>query len=85
MLYISISNQYIKVMIVNKPIRKNQLEVDLTGPEGNSFYLIGLTKKLCKMLGMSPDSIIEDMTSSDYEHLIRVFDRNFGSIVTLYR
>jgi len=85
MLYISISNQYIKVMIVNKPIRKNQLEIDLTGPEGNAFYLIGLTKKLCKMLGMSPDSIIEDMTSGDYEHLIRVFDRNFGSIVTLYR
>ena len=72
-------------MIVNKPIRKNQLDVDLTGPEGNAFYLIGLTKKLCSTFGISPDPIIQDMMSGDYEHLVKVFDRNFGSFVTLYR
>ena len=68
MLYISVSNQINNVMIVNKPIRNNQLEVDLTGPQGNAFYLIGLTKKLCSTFGISSDPIIQDMMSGDYEH-----------------
>ena len=86
MSYISVSNQINNVMIVQKPLNgKNQLEVDLTGPEGNAYHLIGLARKLCNTFGMSSDTIIQDMMSGDYEHLVRVFDRNFGSFVTLYR
>lgn len=72
-------------MIVKRPVNKDYLVVDLTGPDGNAFYLIGLTKKLCQTFGMSHESIVNDMMSGDYEHLVNVFDRNFGSFVTLYR
>jgi hypothetical protein len=29
--------------------------------------------------------MLEEMMSSDYENLIKVFDKNFGSVVTLLR
>jgi hypothetical protein len=29
--------------------------------------------------------ILKEMRSGDYENLISVFDREFGSVVTLYR
>lgn len=71
-----------------KPInelKKGKIKIDLTGPDGNAFCLLGNAKRLCKQLGKDYDVIKEDMTSSDYEHLIEVFDREFGAYVDLYR
>lgn len=64
------------------------IELDLTGPEGNAFVLLGYAKKLLKQLDKSPDEIeriIEEMQSSDYENLVAVFEKNLGEYVTLYR
>jgi hypothetical protein len=61
------------------------LEIDLTGPDGNAYALIAYARRLSKQLEMDGDEIISEMMSSDYENLIRVFDKNFGSFVTLYR
>lgn len=34
----------------------------------------------------SPEELfMEEMTSGDYEHLLKVFDDEFGDVVTLYR
>ena len=71
-------------MIVQKP-KQNGITIDLTGPQGNAFYLLGTAKNLAKQLGLNGIEIMEEMKSSDYENLIEVFDKNFGSIVTLYR
>ena len=30
---------------------KREIIIDLTGPEGNAFYLLGTAKKLAKQLG----------------------------------
>ena len=38
-----------------------------------------------KQLDLDGDEIINEMQSSDYEHLLEVFDKNFGSFVTLLR
>jgi len=70
--------------IVEKP-RTNGIEIDLTGPQGNAFYLLGTAKKLANQLGLDSDEILNEMKSSDYENLIQVFDKNFGSFVTLYK
>lgn len=73
--------------IMKKPENKRP-EIDLTGPEGNAFVLMGYAKRFGKDLGMSEseiNSLIENMKSSDYEHLVQVFDDAFGSYVTLYR
>lgn len=70
--------------IVSKP-QTIGIEIDLTGPQGNAFYLLGTAKNLAKQLGLDSKKIMEEMMSGDYENLLQVFDKNFGSIVTLYR
>jgi len=61
------------------------IEIDLTGPQGNSFYILGVAQNLCKQFGIDHKPLIKDMMSGDYEHLLKVFDDEFGSIVTMYR
>ena len=41
--------------------------------------------KICKQCGIDHKPLIKDMMSGDYEHLLKVFDDEFGSIVTMYR
>ena len=62
-----------------------QLVIDLTGPEGNAFVLLGYAKKLASQLGLNYDIIRTEMTSGDYENLIQVFDKYFGEYVILER
>ena len=59
--------------------------IDLTGPEGNVFVLMGYAKQYAKQLDLDGDKIINEMTSSDYENAVKVFDNNFGSFITLLR
>ena len=61
------------------------IEIDLTGPEGNAYSLMGYAKKFARQLDIDSKPIIEDMMSGDYEHLLEVFEEHFGSVVTLYR
>tara|TARA_B100001250_G_scaffold410009_1_gene435587 strand:+ start:3125 stop:3352 length:228 start_codon:yes stop_codon:yes gene_type:complete len=58
-------------------------EIDLNGTQGNAYFLMGTAQRLGKQLDLDVDSIIEDMKSSDYEHLIKVFDKHFGMIIDL--
>ena len=61
------------------------ISIDLTGPEGNAFVLIGTANNLAKQLGLDGQKIRFEMTSGDYEHLVNTFDKYFGEYVTLYR
>ena len=70
--------------ILSKPKTKG-IEIDLTGPQGNAFFLLGTAKNLAKQLGLDGNEIQKEMMSGDYENLLQVFDENFGSVVTLYR
>ena len=77
-------------MIVRK--RKDKVIIDLTGPAGNAYALIGtaidLGKQINKLLGEEKynlKAIEEDMKSSDYEHLVQVMEDNFGPYIILYR
>ena len=73
--------------ILKKDKYKKQV-IDLTGPDGNAFYILGTAMKLCKQIGISSertDEILDEMKSSDYENLIKVFDRYFGTVVDLER
>ena len=74
-------------MIREKQERTGPIEIDLTGPEGNVFVLMGKVSGLLRMQGREneKDRIISEMTSSDYENAVRVFDEEFGEIVVLYR
>jgi hypothetical protein len=61
------------------------ITLDLTGPEGNAFVLLVYAKRLGSQLGLDSDAIVAEMMSSDYEHLVEVFDREFGDLVLLLR
>lgn len=61
------------------------ISIDLTGPEGNAFVLIGTATKLARQLGLDGKAIQAEMMKGDYEHLVATFDKHFGHFVTLYR
>ena len=73
--------------ILKKDKYKKQV-IDLTGPDGNAFYLLGTAMNLCKQIGISSertDEILDEMRSSDYENLIKSFDKYFGKLIDLER
>jgi hypothetical protein len=61
------------------------IEIDLTGPDGNAFMLIGRAGSLAKQLGLDAKAIQAEMMKGDYEQLVNTFDKHFGHFVTLYR
>ncbi len=72
-------------MIVKKPKSNGKIEIDLTGPQGNAYYILGVAKRLCKEVGIPSKPILDEMMSGDYENLLKVFDSKFGSVVIMYR
>tara|TARA_B100000497_G_scaffold124577_1_gene159292 strand:- start:176 stop:397 length:222 start_codon:yes stop_codon:yes gene_type:complete len=71
--------------IKNKSEMSSEIEIDLTGPDGNAFALMGYAKNFSRQLGLDFKEIQTEMTSGDYENLVEVFEKHFGSFVTLYR
>ena len=71
--------------------------IDLTGPAGNAFAVMGAAQGYRKQLNYytnedgeftllpSIDDILSEMQSGDYENLIAVFDKYFGEYVILLR
>ena len=59
--------------------------IDLTGPDGNAFALIGYATKFARQLDLDSTQIREEMMAGDYENLVAVFDKYFGDYVTLER
>jgi len=70
-------------MIVDKVDRPTV--IDLTGPQGNAFYLMGFATKNARKFGLNSSDILEEMKSGDYEHLVSTFDKYFGEYVILER
>ena len=62
-----------------------EIIIDLTGPDGNAFVLLGYARNYAKQLGLDADMICNEMRESDYENLISVFDKYFGDFVILER
>lgn len=71
--------------IVNKKPTNRKQEIDLSGPEGNAFVLLGYASRYAKQLDYDVEAIQEEMKSGDYENLIETFDKYFGDFVILYR
>jgi hypothetical protein len=72
-------------MITTKRPKKDKIEIDLLGPEGNAFALLGIAKDLCHKTGIEWEPVKNEMTSSDYENLIQVMDKYFGDFIIMYR
>ena len=66
-------------------LKERGIEIDLTGPQGNAYYLLGMVHGFAEQLGKDADEICERMKAGDYENLLSVFEEEFGEYVTLYR
>ena len=65
---------------------QSEIVIDLTGPQGNAFFLLGYAKKLAKQLDFEDvDGLLDEMKSGNYEHLVQTFDEHFGDFVILER
>jgi hypothetical protein len=64
---------------------KPEIIIDLTGPDGNAFVLMSMAVDFARQLGKDGKAIREEMMAGDYEHLLSVFDREFGHFVILER
>lgn len=72
-------------MIRKKQEQTGPVIIDLTGPDGNAFALMGYANRFAKQLGLDSKAITNEMMSGDYENLLEVFDKNFGDFVILER
>ena len=68
-----------------KKIEQEFEVIDLTGPQGNAFVLLGKAKGYARQLGLDGSKIQAEMMQGDYEHLLEVFDKYFGAFVILER
>ena len=73
-------------MIKRKP-KKFKPQIDLSGPQGNAFYLMGVVEKTFRQSGAADlgKSIVEEMKKGDYEHLVKTFDMYLGDHFEIVR
>ena len=57
--------------------------IDLDGPQGNAFALLGQAKTWAKELSIDYKPIQTEMMSGDYTNLCKTFQKYFGRIVRL--
>jgi hypothetical protein len=69
--------------MIRKKQPQREIIIDLNGPDGNAFALIGHAMRLAKQLGKDGKAITNEMMSGDYDNLIEVFEREFGDFVIL--
>tara|TARA_B100000902_G_C26449542_1_gene500052 strand:+ start:271 stop:486 length:216 start_codon:yes stop_codon:yes gene_type:complete len=71
--------------MIRKKQPKKEIVIDLTGPDGNAFALLGYADRFAKQLDLDSVTIKAEMMNGDYENLIKVFDEWFGYFVILER
>ena len=66
------------------PSRFEKIQYDLTGSAGKAFAVLGFVENLAKQSDWKKEEIenlLNDMTSEDYDHLIKCADEKFGHVV----
>ena len=73
-------------MIRKKP-KKFKPQIDLSGSQGNAFYLMAVVLKTFRQSGAPElgESIVEEMKKGDYEHLVKTFDLYLGEKFDIVR
>ena len=75
--------------MIRQKQNSDKIIIDLDGPDGNAYNLIGVANNLMRRgigrnaLGRDIAEVLNEMTSGDYNNLVRVFDKYFGDMVIL--
>jgi hypothetical protein len=70
-------------MTIVKKVLTSTRTIDLDGPDGNAFILLGIADTLGNQLDYDVDAILSEMKSGSYINLVQTFESYFGDIVTL--
>ena len=76
-------NEGFKIMSVELKPKLDKIYIDIDGPNGNAFNLLGAASVLSKKYDFPGETIRDEMASGDYMNLLKVFDDNFGEFVVL--
>lgn len=57
--------------------------IDLHGPDGNAYCLLGLAKIWSRQLELDGEAIRDEMRSGNYSHLVETFEKHFGMVCQL--
>ncbi len=58
-------------------------QIDITGSDGNAFALLGYARSFAKQLELDVKAITDEMKAGDYDHLLDIFEKHFGSVVEI--
>jgi len=73
-------------MAILKTAPQKKPIIDLTGPQGNAFSLIGLAVTTGEEFGWSElavEGVRQEMINGDYKNLVETFDKHFGEVIDL--
>ena len=69
-----------------RPTQNRETVINLDGPDGNAYALMGLAGSLATTIGYASDEIetmLTRMKSGDYKKLVKTFDEYFNGYVIL--
>jgi len=74
-------------MTIRKSRKNEKVVINLNGPQGNAYYLMGVVQSTFTRSGARElgQSIVKQMMEGDYENLIRIFDLHLGDYYDLVR
>ena len=64
------------------------IEIDISGPQGNAYALMGCVQQWGKDLGWSRAEVkvvIDEMMSGNYDNLCQTVEKHFGDYVELVK
>jgi len=65
--------------------KQDKIIIDLTGPDGNVFVLMGIVKNLARQIGLDGSMIVKEMQLGDYDNALDVMEEYFGEFIIMYR
>lgn len=72
----------------SEELLNRKIEIDLRGPEGNAFVLLGYVDTIGSQINIPKrvrNDIKKTMMMGNYDQLIKTFDIWFGNYVDLYK
>lgn len=73
------------MIIYRENYGKHKPVIDLAGPEGNAFCLMAYAERWSRQLDIESGLVAKEMQEGDYDHLLEVFEKYFGSYCILLR
>ena len=67
-------------IIMSEPIKYPEVQVQLTGNDGNAFAILGNCQKAARQAGLTKDQIdefVNEAMSGDYDHLLHTCMKYF--------